>query len=110
VEKDNHRVQKLDKDGKFVTKWGSYGSDDGQFISPRGIAADKSGNIYVLDNGNYRIEKFTDEGNFIGKWGKIGSGHGEFQAGMIGITLFSDTSVYILEYENERVQKFTPKK
>ena len=33
----------------FVTKWGSNGTADGQFISPDGIAVDSSGNVYVTD-------------------------------------------------------------
>ncbi len=33
----------------FVTKWGSYGSDDGQFEGPYGVAVDSSGNVYVAD-------------------------------------------------------------
>lgn len=41
----------------FVTKWGSYGSGDGQFYYPEGIAVDSSLNVYVADVLNYRIQK-----------------------------------------------------
>ena len=34
----NHRVQKFDSAGTFVTSWGSAGTGDGQFDSPTGIA------------------------------------------------------------------------
>jgi hypothetical protein len=31
VDWGNNRVQKFDNTGKFITGWGSYGSDNGQF-------------------------------------------------------------------------------
>ena len=33
----------------FVTKWGSSGTEDGQFTYPFGVAVDSSGNVYVAD-------------------------------------------------------------
>ena len=39
----------------FVLKWGSEGSDDGQFSYPFDVAVDSSGDVYVTDNGNDRI-------------------------------------------------------
>jgi hypothetical protein len=41
----------------FVTKWGSIGTDDGQFTTPTGIAVDGSGYVYVADM-NMRVQKF----------------------------------------------------
>ena len=54
----NIRIQKLDNVGTFLTKWGTYGSGDGQFINPTGVAVDGSGNVFVGDTGNHRIQKF----------------------------------------------------
>jgi RHS repeat-associated protein len=54
----NRRIQKFDSSGTFLTKWGSYGSGDGQFIDPWGVAVDTQG-IYVTDTGNHRIQKFS---------------------------------------------------
>jgi len=44
-----YRVQKFDPDGVFVIKWGSLGSDNGQFDTPLGIAVDSDGFIYKED-------------------------------------------------------------
>ena len=69
-----HQVVKLNPGGNFVSRWGSYGSGDGQFNIPEGIAVDSAGNIYVADRGNDRIQKFSSTGAFITKWGSWGSG------------------------------------
>ena len=66
----NDRIEKFTADGKFITKWGSRGSRDGQFNRPQYIASDtSSGNVYVSDFGNSRIQKFTADGKFMTKWG-----------------------------------------
>ena len=62
------RIQKFSSDGRFITKWGSYGSEDGQFSSPAGIAVDVNGNIYVVDALNSRIQKFNPENYFYNLW------------------------------------------
>lgn len=64
--------------GTFLTKWGSPGSEDGQFDLPLGIAVDGSGNVYVADSSNDRIQQFTSSGTFVTKWGVLGSGDGHF--------------------------------
>ena len=56
-DRSNNRIQKFDSSGTFITKWGSYGTGDGQFRYPSGVAEDSSGNVYVADEGNHRIQK-----------------------------------------------------
>ena len=43
----------------FVTKWGTYGTGDGQFKKPWGVAVAPDGSVYVSDSYNHRIQKFT---------------------------------------------------
>ncbi|MCX9082421.1 MAG: PGF-pre-PGF domain-containing protein, partial [Candidatus Methanoperedens sp.] len=95
----------------FLAKWGSSGSDDGQFDGPEGVAVDNEGNVYVADTGNNRIQKFNSSGIFLTRWGSSGSGDGQFDSPE-GVAVDSDGNVYIAEVSsdfedsNDRIQKF----
>jgi DNA-binding beta-propeller fold protein YncE len=49
------------KTGQF----GTHGTGDGQFDSPRDVAIGGSGAIYVADAGNNRLQKFSETGDFL---------------------------------------------
>ena len=99
-------VYKFDSDGKFITKWGSKGTGDGEFNYPEGISVDSSGNVYVADSFNHRIQKFDSNGKFIAKWGSKGTGDGEFNY-PYGISVDSSSgTVYVADAVNRRIQKF----
>jgi len=106
----NSRVQKFDRNGNFLLKWGGSGTADGQFNESQGIAVDGNGNVYVADLGNSRIEKFDSSGNFLLKWGSYGSGNGQFEsAGGIPLGLAinrSSGNIYVVDNNNNRIQKF----
>ena len=57
--------------GNRLGMFGSFGSAKGQLNSPRDIAIDGSGNIYVADAGNSRVQKFTSTGTFV--WASPGT-------------------------------------
>ena len=90
---------------EFVSKWGSPGTGDGEFNSPRGIAVDSYGNIYVADSTNERIQKFDSSGAFLDKWGSYGSGDGQFDH-VKGVAVDSSGNVYGPDTHNHRIQKF----
>ncbi len=72
----NYRIQKFDSEGGFLTKWGEtnvlgrpvWGSGNGAFDFPLGIAIDSSGSVFVADNNNKRIQKFTSAGGWLASW------------------------------------------
>jgi streptogramin lyase len=109
----NHRIQKFDEDGVYVSQWGRYGSGDADFNFPRGIAvslgtdADPAHYVYVVDSLHDRIQKFTPEGGFITKWGKPGSGSGEFLVPS-GVAVGPSGNVYVVDWGHSRIQKFGP--
>jgi DNA-binding beta-propeller fold protein YncE len=68
----NARVAKFDRNGRFLTSWGSRGSDPGQFDTPHSIATDAQGNVYVADQGNKRIQVFDGKGAFKSQINNVG--------------------------------------
>jgi hypothetical protein len=69
----NNRVAKFDKDGRFITQWGSTGSGQGQFNGVKAIAIDAQGNVYAADAGNKRIQVFDGDGKFLREFGNVGT-------------------------------------
>ena len=55
---EQFRVMAYDSQGKAALCWGQQGADAGSFGEPLGIAADKDGNIYVVDSTQNRVLKF----------------------------------------------------
>ena len=90
----------------FVRKWGSFGTGDGEFQWPQGVAVDSAGNVYVADLDNDRIQKFTSTGSFLTKWGSNGTGDGQFD-GPAGVAVDSAGNVYVADGHNDRIQKFS---
>ena len=92
---------------EFVRKWGSEGSEDGQFDTPAGVALDGDGNVYVTDTRNHRIQVFNSEGNFLRKWESRGSEDGQFDR-PYGLAIGSDGNVYVADTGYYRIQVFKP--
>jgi len=100
-------VRKFDSKGDFIMKWGTQGTEIGQFSGPLGVAVDSSESVYVADTGNHRIQKFDSNGNFLTKWGHEGSAEGQFE-NPYGIAVDSSGNVYVVDSGNNRIQKFSP--
>jgi sugar lactone lactonase YvrE len=90
--------------GLFVTTWGSAGSGDGQFNSPRGVAIDPNGDVFVTDAD--RVQKFTNDGTFLLKWGSNGSADDQFQVAA-GLAVDPSGNVFVIDYIPNRIKKFT---
>jgi len=110
----NHRIQKFDPGGAFLTKWGAKGDGDGQFNEPWDIAVDNDGNVYVADTWNHRIQKFAADGKFLLKWGAFGDTRGA-PGGPTGvfygpraIAVDKDGNLLVTDTGNKRIQKFDP--
>ncbi|MCP4728190.1 MAG: 6-bladed beta-propeller [bacterium] len=61
----NQRIQKYDKDLKYILTFGERGQGPGEFLYPSHIEIDPEGNIDVYCASNGRIEKFTPEGDYV---------------------------------------------
>lgn len=101
----NHRIQKFDKDGNFIGKWGSHGDKDSEFNKPHGLAIDKKDTLYITDSLNHRIQKISLTGKFISKWGSEGSGTGQFYVPR-DLVISDSFSVFVSDGSNNRIQIF----
>ena len=81
----------------------------GEFMAPvYGLAIDRQGSIFAVDNGNNRIQKFENTGNFILLWGNFGQANGSFN-NPTAIACDGKGDVYVCDTNNHRVQKFDGK-
>jgi DNA-binding beta-propeller fold protein YncE len=67
----NARVVKLDRNGRYVSSWGTPGSGDGQFNAVHGVAVDRNQRVYVADRLNKRIQVFDANGGHLANWPNI---------------------------------------
>jgi DNA-binding beta-propeller fold protein YncE len=54
----NNRIAVFDPRGRFLFAWGTFGTGDGQFRSPDGVAVNRGGAVYVSEGDGNRIQKF----------------------------------------------------
>jgi DNA-binding beta-propeller fold protein YncE len=60
----NNGVFKFNRDGKFVTRFGSDGDEPGQFRAPSSIAVDNQGRVFVTDFKG--VQAFDSDGRYLG--------------------------------------------
>lgn len=59
VDTGNNRVQRFNSEGRYLSEFGSFGTDNGRFNAPWGIAIDKESFVYITDTKNQRVQKFA---------------------------------------------------
>ena len=102
-------VQNTESQGpenKFILKWGSPGTGNGQFHEPADLAVDSSsGLVYVADLLNNRIQKFDTEGRYLSQWGSYGSADGQFShPGDVAVSPWGE--IFVVDIDNARIEKF----
>jgi len=103
----NHRIQKFDNQGEFLTMWGYFGQGEKPeaFWGPRDVAVDDAGRVFVTDTGNKRVVVFDQDGNAITQFGSAGMESGQFDE-PVGIAVDEAGLVYVLDTWNQRIQVF----
>jgi DNA-binding beta-propeller fold protein YncE len=74
--------------------------EDGEFSSPKGIAVDSAGNIYVTDSSREDLQKFDPNGEYVATFG-------QFDYPM-GIAIDQENNIYVADEYRKNVQKFDP--
>jgi DNA-binding beta-propeller fold protein YncE len=96
---ENGAVKKLRNDGSFVAEWKG-------FKRPVAVAAAEDA-VYVADFLADQVVKLNPHnGTAVARWGEHGNGTGEFDAPS-GIAVGAQGFVYVTEFYNHRIQKFT---
>ena len=120
----NYRIRKVDVAGVITTVAGTRGfgfsgngspAVDAHLSSPRGVAVDGAGNLFIADTGNDRIRK-VDVAGVITTVAGTGESFGGFGGTATAALLDSPTdvavdgagNVYIADTDNHLVRKLTP--
>jgi hypothetical protein len=85
----NYRIEVFTPTGGFLSQFGSFGNQDGQFLFPTDLAVDGDGNVYVSDGQKETLSKFSPSGAFV--WG-IG-GTSETDPDLMGHFHLSNSSI-----------------
>jgi hypothetical protein len=107
----NHRVQKFDSSGNYLTQIGTTGvSGQGnyEFYNSGTVAIDSNDNLYVGDNSNQRVQKYDSSGTYLSTIGTTGvSGTGNYLfMGITSVTVDSSDNLYVVDGSNQRVAKY----
>jgi DNA-binding beta-propeller fold protein YncE len=91
-------------DGTFLRKWGSFGSEPGQFNRPQGLVVHGT-EVIICDTWNHRLQVFSLDGSFLRQWGSSGTVSGMFRHpdGVVA----HENKIYVSDSLNNRVQVFT---
>jgi DNA-binding beta-propeller fold protein YncE len=89
--------------GEYLYRFGSRGTEAGEFNFPVYLAAEK--HLFLVDAMNFRVQILTDSGRVVRVFGKQGSSIGTF-AHPKGIALDSDGHVYVTDAMHDILQIF----
>ncbi|MCC6627804.1 MAG: 6-bladed beta-propeller [Chloroflexi bacterium] len=111
----NHRIVKLDPQGKFIKGWGTFFNTQGDaaqgqahpsdFYGPRSIAIGADDTLYVTDTGNKRVLVFDADGKPLRQFGTVGSGPANLNE-PVGIAIDDAGTLYVADTHNGRIATF----
>jgi DNA-binding beta-propeller fold protein YncE len=99
-DRENHRMQIFDANGKFLTQWKHVGSPWGIVITPDNF-------LFMCDGHNNRILKLNLSGEVLGTLSGPGKLPGQLDFSH-HMAVGPSGSIYVAEIKNWRAQKFVP--
>ena len=110
----NHRIQKFDHTGQYVTSFGGPTDSDqpGMFKEPWDVSVALDGSVFVADTWNHRVQHIAADGGYLNGWGTQGNTDGQATSdpgvffGPRGIAVDKDGRVLVSDTGNKRVQIF----
>jgi hypothetical protein len=111
VDPANHRAQRFDSHGKFLTQIQPKAGPE-VLRQPWGVALDRKGNIYLADT--VRILKFSPKGEFLNLAAYLADtvppSDSDDGLPYCGLTIDRHDNIYIIDAGAEAVRKFVPNK
>jgi tripartite motif-containing protein 71 len=106
-DRDNNRLQLLDPTSGAII--GSLTPVHAGLVmeSPRGIAIDRSGLVYVVDAGRSRVLQMHADGRVVRAFGSRGSGEGQLDE-PCGVAVDAVGNILVADYNNNRIVVFRP--
>ena len=124
----NKRIRKINYVGNTISTFAGTGkagvpkdgepAKDQPLVDPRAVAADKHGNVYILERSGHALRVVDKAGKIrtvagTGKAGIGGDGGPALKAAMTGPKFMSidpaDASVLIADTENHQIRRYIPK-
>jgi DNA-binding beta-propeller fold protein YncE len=106
---DNHRVLKLDGNGRLLSVLGSGGRGSGEygFNTPGSLLLDGAGNLYVVDILNSTVKKYNPTGRFLLSIGQAGDAEGAFSRPK-AVAVDGEGNIYVTDSLLTAVEVFGP--
>jgi DNA-binding beta-propeller fold protein YncE len=116
-----HRVVKLDREGKVLSKWGSRDRTNlagfGSCCNPMNLRFAPNGDLYTAESGLGRIKRYSADGKFLGLVGYVGTNRFTRASGLaascsnIALDISKDAGrIYVLDYKNSLIRVLSPVK
>lgn len=115
AENARHRVVKLDRDGKILSKWGRRDRKNiegfGSCCNPMNLFFNSEGVLYTAESGLGRIKRYSADGRFLGLVGYIGTarfneaGRLAISCSNIALAVSQDQSrIYVLDFAKNLIR------
>ncbi len=101
----NHRLQIVDRTGRFISQVGGEGFEPGQLYEPVGLAISPDGFIYVAETWNRRVQTFTSAFSTYLTW-PVEAWEGNNTGNKPYLALDNQGRLYITDPEGYRVLIF----
>jgi NHL repeat len=103
-DRDNHRVQIFDANGKYLSEWGIKQRPSSIHL----IQIGQDRHIVAYDQGTQKMLKYDLEGHLIYSWGTVADLPGSLW-GIHGIATDQEGNLYTAGVNSGRFNKFTPR-
>lgn len=100
ADRDNNRIQVFDENGAYLDQWAVRGPSD--------LLVTNDQALWVLAGATNRLIKYDLHGKLLTYWGIQGTWPGAF-SDPHQMSVDAKGNLYIADWRNARVQKFTPK-